>query len=91
MLPLANFLFITVHQRNLEGNVFRRVCLSLYRGEAVLVQGPSPTPHVQGTGSDLVPGMFKHVNYVVCTVGKRAVGIRLKCLLVLFTNIFLVT
>ena len=60
-------------------------------GKRSLYKVLAPPPHVQGPGSDLVPGMFKHVNYVVCTVGKRAVGIRLKCLLVLFTNIFLVT
>ena len=56
-----------------EGNVFSRVCLSVCLSvQEVPVQGPNLS-HL---------GIFELVHYEAQTFGKRAVGIRLKCLLV---------
>ena len=51
------------------------VCQSVFSHLVPTVQGPAPH----------LPYMFKFVQYVARTVGKQAVSIRLKCLLVGFT------
>ena len=73
-----------------EDNLFSRVCLSVQDG--VPIQGPTPPvedPNPR-TYSNLLnldltvqPSMFKLVYYEAWTAMRRAVGIRLKCLLVL--------
>ena len=76
-----------------EGNVFSPVCLFT---KVVAVQGPVPNMfklvqlglhctagHVQTCSTRTPPDMFELVHYYEAwTVGKRAVGIRLKCLIV---------
>ena len=86
-----------------EGNVFSRVCQSVHRGRHVTIThdviGQSEGPP-QALTSSLYrhpmapspfrnpPTMFKLVHYAVRTVGKQAVYIRPKCLLVLHPFFF---
>ena len=80
---------ITARQRSGEGNVFNHV----YQSFSPWLEGPCagswpPRPYVQGpaplcTGQwPHLSDMFKLVHYESQTLGKRTVGIRLKCLLV---------
>ena len=68
-----------------EGNGFSRVCLqvslSVHRGGDRHTRPQSPL-HNLVQSIRFPPDMFKLINLVVRTVGKRLVGVRLKCFLV---------
>ena len=81
-----------------EGNVFSRVCQSVHKGRHVTIthdvigqsEGPPPALTSSLYRHPMAPSpfrnpptMFKLVHYAVRTVGKQAVYIRPKCLLVL--------
>ena len=90
------YVIFTAYQGIVEGDVFSGVCqLFCSQGGPHTRPWPQPStrqeppfPYYTGTSAPAAtsPGsedMFKLVQYVACTVGKRIVGIRLKCLLVL--------
>ena len=78
-----------------EGNVFNLVCLLFCSQAEVPCTGSSPTPilctgtpdicsnlfNLNLTVHNPYPDMFNLVQYEALTVGKQAVGMRLKCIL----------
>ena len=87
------FCVITAHNGVGEGNVFRRVCLSIgphvttYEPVQTCSLGNPPPPQPVQTcslGNPPPPDLFKLVHYVArASIVEWAVGRRLKCLLVL--------
>ena len=88
-------LAFTFYPRQLsgEGNVFSLVCLSVHKGGGIMC--PIRTLALPPLYRALCPSLykalapsldvFKLVHYVARSVGKRGVGIRLKCLLFIFS------
>ena len=62
-----------------KDNVFSRVCLSFCSQEEESLYWALALT---------VPDMFNLVHYKACTVDKRAVGIRLKCLMYIYHMVF---
>ena len=87
--PLGFLYFYLPPTKLREGNIFSRICHSVQGGRVIPAQGPSPTasmcralvliPHSE---QDAAHKTFIFVHCDALNVGKRAVGIQLKCFLV---------